>query len=199
MNSYPNQCRSVCALTALLPMLAMLYFTQIFTPVRLHAQSQCRAELSEAESRYNEGRFDEAIDGINRCLSKSGLTEDERKLAYMLLGKTYLAKDYLNEARQAVKKLLEVVPNFEADPVQDPPAFIKMVADMKIERAKTSAPPPKPVPAPSEKKSSKKWLWIGAGAVVAGGAAALLLSGGGEGGEGEQPDLPGVPSLPETR
>jgi tetratricopeptide (TPR) repeat protein len=191
-----KSCRSLIVVWTKIFWLFLL--TGLLPATNTSAQSQCRTELAEAESRYREGRFEETIAIVNRCLDKGGMTEEERKQAYRLLGKTYIAKDYLDEAREAIKRLLELVPNFEADPVQDPPTFTEMVKDVKNELEKTDLPPP-PLGEIPEKKNggSKKWLLLG-GVVLAGGAAAILLSGGTDGPAPSAPSLPlpAPPSFP---
>jgi len=173
------------------------------------AQSVCEQNLREAEQQYNIGDFDRAIGLLTDCLDSENISKDEKMRAYRLLGLTYLAKDYLEEAKNAVRKLLDMVPNYKGDPVQDPPPFTKMVEELKQEQPVSPAEPSEVVP-PSdeetkvskkpgsdkssadelgkmveseEKGGSKKWLYIGGGAVVAGGVvAAILLSGKGDDG-----------------
>ena len=109
--------------------------------------AQCDKELAEAEQNYNNGRFDEAIQLITGCLDKPSITEDEKKQAYRLLGLTYIAQDYLKEAKAAVRRLLTLIPNYKADTVQDPPSFTNLVEEVRdeMESEQESAQTPKPV------------------------------------------------------
>lgn len=97
------------------------------------AFAQCDKDLDEAEQRYNSGRFDEAIQLISGCLEEPGITEDEKKQAYRLLGLTYIAQDYLEEAKAAVRRLLDLIPNYKPDTVQDPPTFTNLVEEVRSE------------------------------------------------------------------
>ncbi len=123
--------------------------------------------------------------------------------AYRLLGLAYIAKDYLEDAKTAVQKLLDMVPNYVSDPVQDPPPFTKMVEEVK-EQKQTQKREPVPkvtqVTEPEEEKGgSKKWYYIGGGVLAAGVIVGILASGGGDGnGNGPAPAqaLPGPPSVP---
>lgn len=165
------------------------------------AQGKCAQELNDAEEKYNTGRFDEAIESITKCLNKSGITEDEKMRAYRLLGLAYIAKDYLEDAKTAVQKLLDMVPNYVSDPVQDPPPFTKMVEEVK-EQKQTQKKEPAPritqVTEPEEEKGgSKKWYYIGGGVLAAGVIVGIIASTGGDGnGNGPAEALPGPPSVP---
>ncbi|MGH7598645.1 MAG: hypothetical protein ACREOI_20010 [bacterium] len=159
------------------------------------AQTACESELAEAKQKYEAALFDQAIDLIDRCLNKSGLSEADQLRAYRLKALTYQAKDYISQAKDAIRKLLQQVPNYKPDPAQDPPPYIELVDQVRQELP----PPTEPVTTvPPKKKSRKKWLWIGSGAVVLGAGAALALSGGGGGGTPppSSPQLPMPPSLP---
>lgn len=167
------------------------------------AQGRCTQELNDAEQKYNTGRFDEAIESITKCLNKSGITEDEKMRAYRLLGLAYIAKDYLEDAKTAVQKLLDMVPNYQSDPVQDPPPFTKMVEEVK-EQKQTEKKEPIPkvtrVTEPEEEKgTNKKWYYIGGGVLAAGAIIGIIALSGGDGnGNGPIDDqtLPGPPSVP---
>ena len=158
-------------------------------------QDKCEKELREADQNYRIGRFNESIDLLTRCLNKKAVSKEEKMRAYRLLGLAFIAKDYEKQARNAVTKLLELVPNYESDPIQDPPPFTKLVEEVR-EQIQTPAveQPPKLVvpPVRQEKKGGgMKWLLIGGVGLVAGGVVAFLVSGG----DGPNP-LPVPPDLP---
>jgi tetratricopeptide (TPR) repeat protein len=125
--------------------------------------------LVVAENSYREGQFDEAINLITQCLKNKGITPDQEKTAYRLMGLTYIAIDYLREAKASIKKLLELVPNYKPDPVYDPPPFVEIVEEVKGKAVMTL-----PEEKMEEKKSSKKWWWIGSGITAA--AAVLIIA-----------------------
>ena len=154
--------------------------------------ADCRAELVEAEQYYEKGRFDEAIALLEGCLSKSDLPQDERSKVYRLIGLTYLAQDYRDKAKLAVGDLLRLVPDYECDPVQDPPTFCSMLAE---ERERLLSDSDSLV---GEKSHSKwtKWLLIAGGAVVTGGILALVSSAGDDPSGGDDA-IEGPPALPD--
>jgi hypothetical protein len=118
--------------------------------------SQCSKQLSEAEQKYNSGRFDEVIESITKCLEDPTITENEKKQAYRLLGLTYIAQDYLEEAKAAVKRLLNLIPNYKADTVQDPPSFANLVEEVRSEMESKEQPAPTPPPVSKPKMGSKQ-------------------------------------------
>ena len=186
-----------------------LIFTLILNPfISVVAQDKCEKELAEAEQKYYAGRFDEAIELAKRCLNNTGLSQAEELRAYKIISLAYIAKDYLEQARGAVQKLLELVPTYEPDPDQDPPPFTNMVKEMKEtieqqkkkeEQAKPPVTPQEPAEQapPAKKGGGKTWLLIGGG-VAAGLVAVLVAGGGGGGGGGTQPPaiLPDPPQPP---
>lgn len=176
----------------------LLVFLLILMPVMdlspalaAQTQSDCEQEIKKAEMQYTIGRFDEALQILNNCQQKPGLPKDQETRIYRLLGYVYLAKEIEANAKMQIGKLLDLVPNYQPDPVKDTPEYIALVKKVQEERQKP------PVPPPTEKKKggSKKWLFIGGGVLLAGGAAILLLGGDGDNGKIEE-DLPGPPVPP---
>jgi len=157
------------------------------------AQDKCLEQMIQAEKEYTNGNFDAAISLVTACLEAGALNQAEKQRAYKLLGLSYIAKDYVEQAKTAIWNLLDLVPKYEPDPAQDPPGFSNMVQEMKKEiAAKKEQKKPE-----AGKKGGKKWLWIGGGVAVAG-VAVVALSGGG--GDTTTPPasrlLPGPPAIP---
>ena len=171
-------------------------------------REKCDTAIPDAEQKYNTGRFDEAISILENCLP-GDFTEKKRGEAYRVLALAYVGKDYLEQARKAVKKLLELVPDWEPDPIQDPPQFQRMVEEMKqtMETQKQEQPPveeeqiieipAEPQQLPTAKKGgSRKFLFIGGGVAVAGALVIALAAGGGGDGGNRLPNPPPIPSNP---
>jgi tetratricopeptide (TPR) repeat protein len=191
------------AQTFALALMGLLLFLP-FPPDLAQAQEDCRAKLTQAENAYTNGRFDEAIDLLSECVNKDKLSRADEQRALKLLGLAFLGKDYVDQAKNTIRKLLELVPGYEPDPDQDPPIFTNMVKQMKEEtrRKEPEKKPLEPTPKKAEvkKKGGAKWLLIGGLVVAAGGGAALALGGGGGGGTTPPPptsqSLPTPPPLP---
>jgi tetratricopeptide (TPR) repeat protein len=158
------------------------------------AAADCDAILAEAEEAYTRGRFDRAITLIEGCLDRRDLDRATRSRAYRLIGLTYIAKDYADKAREAVRSLLKIVPDYQPDPDQDPPPYVRLVEEVRRE---TGAPPP---PVPAEKKKGGGWIkkaLLGTGALVAAAIVYVVSTGGGGDETSDCPELPDPPGAPQ--
>ncbi|HRI19922.1 MAG TPA: TonB-dependent receptor plug domain-containing protein, partial [Panacibacter sp.] len=106
----------------------------VFTVINTSSFSQdiCgEVSIDSAEYRYEIGRFDECIQGINNCLQvKAGFNADQKVQAYYLLAKCYLAVDMPENADSAIESLLLLKDNFETD-FRDPERFRTAVLVMR--------------------------------------------------------------------
>jgi tetratricopeptide (TPR) repeat protein len=184
---------------ALILLLVLTPVGESFGNIFAQSQNECEEELKNAQRKMETGKFDEAIELITECLNKEGISNESKKQAYRLLGLTYIAKDYLGEARNAVGKLLDIVPNYQPDPDQDPPSFVDIVEEQIAERSQTVTKVETKLSPADEGKSDKTlWWWIGGGAVVALVAVILIAAGGGDDdGNGDTPPTAGLPDPPD--
>lgn len=209
----PNQIFNInknILITWLIVAIVILPIPGISTISAIQAQDDCTEQLNQAEQFYNTGRFDDAEKIIENCLENGNMDREQKLRAYRLLGLTYIAKDLEAEARDTVSKLLEMVPNYQTDPVQDPPPFRNLVDEVKKDQDTQVQEETEPQETVTEqpqqgdelenlveqredrKKQKRKWYYIAGGAVV--GAAvitAVALGGGSEGAEFPMP--PGRP------
>ena len=182
----------------------------------------CETVLVQAEEQYNVGQFDVVIGRINACLEQGAIPEEDLPKAHRMLSHCYLGKQLADQAREAIRKLLELAPNYQPDPIQDLPAFTELIEEMKAEMDTEEDPPqlvvrqdppeteregapPVVVPTKQKRSGGTRWLVIG-GAAVAAGVLAAVLAGGGGGGNGDGPPntppptgpgaLPMPPALP---
>jgi hypothetical protein len=114
-----------------------------FLAVPVAAQN-CDTALDDAAEQYRAGYFDEAIGLLTDCLEQNAFDAEERRRVYRLLGLSYIGKDREQDARAAVRALLEVAPDYQPDPAVDPPPFVQMVEEMNRE-----APPERMDAAPA--------------------------------------------------
>ena len=200
----------------------------IFTPIsdsifRVFAQTQdtCEKILAEAQDKYQEGLLQDAINLVNRCLSLQSISDDHREQAFKLLGKAYHAQGLLERAKENLKKLLELIPNWLPDPMVDTPSFQRLAEQViseiqqqqeeqqQEEQQQEEAPPPtsQQPTQPVKKGGRKALLFIGGGGAVVAGLIIALAGGGGGGGGGDNGGngpplpqrLPGPPALPPDR
>jgi tetratricopeptide (TPR) repeat protein len=157
--------------------------------------TDCPEKINEAEQLYTIGRFDEAINILTRCIEGGTLRDEDKMRAYRLLGLSYIAKDFLEDARSAIRKLLEMVPHYMPDPIQDPPPFTRLVEEVKEQREEELDEELRDlIPPPSPDRRRTMWMIVGGGALAVGGLVAILVSGGKNG--PPTGELPAPPDLP---
>lgn len=170
----------------------------------LQAQTDCASELAEAERKFYDANFDEAIAMADRCLSENGLPAALQLQAYRLQAMAYQAKDYVYQAKEAIRKLLQLASNYQPDAVQDPPRFVELVEQVRAEEQSAAKEPPalqssgpgEPEVSKKKKGGAAKWLLLGGAAGVAVIVAAVLTSGGGNETTPPPQSLPTPPALP---
>lgn len=169
----------------------------------------CRRALDGAEQQYQNRDYADAIQLVSACLNQDDVPDALAVRSYRLLALCYVRQDALDEARLAVLNLLGIDPDFEPDPINDPPPFTSLVAVVKREiaarEARAEAAPPDDAsparPTPFFRRTGT-WLVIGGGLLVGGALSLVSLSGGGDGnGDGPTPsprpsDLPPPPPDP---
>ncbi len=129
MPRYTNFVTPAIPLSALVLILSVLTFNQ-----SAYGQTTaCQTELEQAEQAYTLGNFDETIRLVDLCLTKNNIQEAERQFAFRLKGLSYIGKGLEADARAAIHRLLELVPSFQADPIQDPPSFVSLIEEVKQE------------------------------------------------------------------
>jgi len=127
-------------------------------------------KIDLAQKLYFEGKFDLAINLIKECLQQGISADNEKVRAYKVLAQAYLAKDFEQPAREVIKKLLEVVPEYTPVIEEDPPQFVALVKKVKAESTVKKTEQPKAI-----NDHTNHWLWLGSAGVVILGATAILV------------------------
>jgi hypothetical protein len=165
-------------------------------PAQAQSNPVCAQVLPSAEEQYLETNYDEALRLIAACLNQSDIPSGQAVSAYRLLALVHLKRDELEQARSAVLNLLGVEPDYVADPVASPPAYVSLVAIVKRDLQSTIAR--EEVAEPQRRRPffrrTSTWVTIG-GVLVGSGVATVLALGGGDGG-GEEPPPTGPDPLP---
>lgn len=94
---------------------------------RAQTRGGCADAFSQAQTEYRGGAYQGAVDLLAPCLQSQGIERSASTEAYRLLALSYLKLDELSAAREAVLRLLSENPSYEADPVQDLPAYRALV------------------------------------------------------------------------
>lgn len=103
-------------------------------------RDKCAQERADAENFYLEGEFDEAIRLLQACVVREALFVEEAVQVYRLLGLAWMNHGDMEQAQQAIRDLLKIVPAYEADPIQDPPSYTTLVAVVRQEMAAEAVP-----------------------------------------------------------
>ncbi|MCX2742684.1 porin family protein [Mangrovivirga sp. M17] len=85
----------------------------------------CAKTLQNARKTYEQGRIEEIPGLLNKCL-QSGFNEQEKVEAYRLLTLANLYFDEKGKAQESMLKMLKIDPEYEINPVVDPPEFINL-------------------------------------------------------------------------
>ncbi len=149
------------------------FFLPTLAPIMAQTQNVCDEKIKQAEQKFYDGLFDDAIALLNNCLKESSVTKQERARAHELLAKVYLGKDYQEQAENAIRKLLELVPTYAPNPDKDTPTYVALVEKIRSQQ-------PEEPQATDEQKNDKAWYentWVivGAGVAVVGAVVAVLL------------------------
>jgi hypothetical protein len=96
----------------------------------------CASEVMEAEELYRDGRFEAAARILSDCLdTRSGITQETAIRGYRLLGLSRLQDGDIAGARIAVLRVFARNPDYQADPVLDPPGYQALVETVRQQLA----------------------------------------------------------------
>lgn len=167
------------------------------------APARCNEALADAEAQYIDRRFDDVITTLAECLDRDDVLVTVAVEAYRLVALAYIQKDEADEARLAIRQLLNRMPSYEPDPIRDIPAYVALVhlarRDLELPATATRmAADTAQVANPEEGRrswfrSTKGWLITGGSAALAGVVMVLMM----DAGESSEPaTLPMPPALP---
>ena len=120
-----------------LSFLTLSFALGLALPFAAQAQA-CSEALEQADDLYVRAAFDEAITLLTDCLENNQLSGEDRAKAYRLVGLSYIGKGQMEEASLAAQELMAIQPDYEPDPVNDPPSWQRLVDE--AEPAETTSP-----------------------------------------------------------
>ncbi len=171
----------------------------------------CISNLERAEELRLRGRFEDAIDLVNPCKDINQLSIRDRATVYDIMAKSYEGLQRQQEAIDAIKRLLELAPQFEPDPAANSRTYVQLFEQVREEQQNEPVPEPETVPPPApvappiaqvpeadvkpRGKSRRGVLIGGAGALGVGAAVIFLVTSGEKGVDPPLPptELPGPP------
>jgi len=99
----------------------------------LYAQSEIEIQINQARSYYTSARFDNAIEALRNLSERQDLTENQKIIIYQLSGFSLIAKGYYEQAKEMVKKIVELDPSIEFNPEYVPPKLMRIYYEVKKE------------------------------------------------------------------
>jgi tetratricopeptide (TPR) repeat protein len=168
-------------------------WSQTFIPLsealsQIEENQLAQDSLELAQEKYYNGEFDETIELVKQFLQQSNLTQEDLFSAYKILSQAYIAKNYIEPAKQIIVKLLEIEPAYTPTIEYEPPQFVSLVVQVKEEIKTEEAQASK-----ATEVGDKTWLYITAGSVIVIGTVAILVLGK----EDEAKPLPEPPGWPK--
>jgi hypothetical protein len=112
---------------------ALLVAVAVALPALANPSRNAKDALAQGRTAYDRGDYGRAIDTINPLLYPSielG-TEDEVVSAHKLLALSYFFVNKSKEAEQEVTSLLALRPNYQLDPIVDPPVAVRFFEDVR--------------------------------------------------------------------
>ena len=155
---------------------ALLLLCLLLTPRAWGQQSPgCTEALRNAESTYQESNYEDTIRLLAPCLSAEGLERTRVVAIHRLLSMAHMNSGDAHGARLAILDLLNRVPDYEPDPVQDPPSYTVLVMIIRDQlRQQTGAAEAEAAEKPTSwAKRRGTWFAIGGGLLVVGLTAIL--------------------------
>ncbi|MGZ3429161.1 MAG: hypothetical protein ACXVCV_21060 [Polyangia bacterium] len=113
--------------------IAVVVAIAVAAPALASPSHSAKDALAQGRTAYDRGDYGRAIDTINPLLYPSielG-TEDEVVSAHKLLALSYFFVNKSKEAEQEVTSLLALRPNYQLDPIVDPPVAVRFFEDVR--------------------------------------------------------------------
>ncbi len=90
-------------------------------------EKQASEKLQAAIRSYNSANFDAAIEQLKEIAYDPAIAPEQRREALLYLGRCYVARRMMDEARQAIRQLLELEPPpVELDPDREAPPLLRI-------------------------------------------------------------------------
>ena len=106
-----------------------LSFPESAGPVR----PLCKGKYDEAEAYFAVGAYPETIGLMSVCASDATFTSTETASSYRMLALSYFYEDDQRAARQALIQMFDRDPHYEPSYALDPPDYVTLVRNLKLE------------------------------------------------------------------
>jgi len=158
--------------SSLIPVLLILQFNLPFAgTLNAGPQDEPPQQLQQAQKFYIKRQFDKTIELVHLYLKNNDPGNQEKLQAYTLLAKTFIAKNKPDTAKELVRKILEIEPEYRPTLEQEKPSYVRLVDSVRSEYQ------PKVAATQSKKPFFQvNWIWVGSGATAAAVVGAMILS-----------------------
>jgi len=95
----------------------------------------CADTLATAETAYRTRDYQRAVSLASPCTDPTTVTDTTAIRAYRVITLASLRQGNLERARSAVQGILQIDPEYQADPVNDPPSYDLLVTMLRREEA----------------------------------------------------------------
>lgn len=91
----------------------------------------CMQALEAADTAYRTRHFSAATDSLSVCLNNENVATAGKVKAYRLRTLIHLKQGEIEPAKNMLLQLFALKPDYEADPIQDPPSYVSLVSIVK--------------------------------------------------------------------
>ncbi|MCS3749679.1 hypothetical protein GGQ19_000834 [Salinibacter ruber] len=122
----------VLLLVGLVATIGLLRTGSASAQVQADTTAACTDRLDAAERAYRNRNFGTAVSRASQCTDQEEVRDETALRAYRLITLASLRQGALLQARTAVENMLQIDPEYTADPVNDPPSydlFVSMVRE----------------------------------------------------------------------
>lgn len=177
-------------------MLLVLLASGAYNAQAQDTEADCSSALTEAETAYFNGAFDQTLTLLQPCIDDASYSSDQAQRAFTLLGRTHFVLGNTDDARSAIESLYLLNPRY-TPPSQLPPNFVSFISSVRNDMVREGkfredepvvTPPVAEIEEPeiqdetqaAQKQKRRKRLALfggGAAIAVAGVTTAILLGG----------------------
>ena len=116
-----------------LALLLLFLFSLYLSDIQLIGfQSEGKEFLFAGKGKFNNGKFKEAIEVLNKAIS-SGLTDKEKIESHLYLGVCFIALNEIDEGKKHFKEIIKIEPEYIFDKESFPPEIKNIFSETKYQ------------------------------------------------------------------
>lgn len=99
----------------------------------------CEQALESADTAYRTRRFATALDSLQTCLVEDGIGVEQKVDAHRLRTLIHLKQGEMEAAKNILLQIFSIKPDYQADPVHDPPGYVSLVSIVREQIGSSSS------------------------------------------------------------